>query len=780
MGRRGNIIACTQPRRVAATSVAGRVASEVGSILGDEVDEAHERSIYTDLLLGLLKKCVQISVFETRTSTYVTRIQKKRPSLRLVISSATLDATSFLNYFTSSSSKDDAIIVSLEGRVFPVEVAYLREPTADYVKSAAMTAWNIHLQYNNRRPKHPRRLIPLPLHAGLTSDEQLRVFDTADRDTRKVIIATNIAEASVTIDGIKYVIDSGFVKIRVYNPRTALASLATVPTSRASATQRAGRAGRTAPGPRHRRSHEVRLGLISPSESVLRALEGLVAAGMLGEDGRLTVIGAQVAECPVELGIARMMFKSKDFQCGEEILTIAAITSVQDVFIIRDGAPGALDELERRKFTAEEGLVQVPRPVLPRDVAGCVHPLTAEEVHAAVQPPHPELRRRREAVAAVPGQRVLAQWCAVGRGRHVSVCERQSDTTCASDICDVHPKTSLGMGGVPRDGRDKKDTAFGTWSRPCGQAVSSELNNSGQETWIADKATKGPLGSLLDDIAGQNALCHHLIQHRLQPILTIPLSIRFAHRSPARNLLDHRPLLKVRTPEGDDMRLFHGDAIDRDGDGPPVREVVGAGLAGDVDAAVDGVAVFRRTEVPRERPVLVARGRVVCAQRTAAHDVEVEVEDLAVAVNVAPKTDRAEHAFGSAKVGEIFYHDSGVCDDVDDRGGGDAYAVRSGWFDVLFMHFSPEVHWQLWPSNNGRRVHRRLLPSGHGQLRCPNTAVDPPLFCVIFLCSQVSLHHTFTRSDNRPGVETMDKLKSTRYELIAMLSCPHRPAPTQS
>ncbi|KDQ29090.1 hypothetical protein PLEOSDRAFT_1039866 [Pleurotus ostreatus PC15] len=438
----GNIIACTQPRRVAATSVAGRVASEVGSILGDEVgytirfedvsdkertrilymtdgmlfretlvdpllsrysvimvDEAHERGIYTDLLLGLLKK-----------------IQKKRPSLRLVISSATLDATSFLNYFTSSSSKDDAIIVSLEGRVFPVEVAYLREPTADYVKSAAMTAWNIHLQpypgdilifLTGReeidrcleelseliptRPKHPQRLIPLPLHAGLTSDEQLRVFDTAGRDTRKVIIATNIAEASVTIDGIKYVIDSGFVKIRVYNPRTALASLATVPTSRASATQRAGRAGRTAPGVCYRlyplSAYETMadstpaeitrtdmttpilqlkaLGIDDlmkfdwvsspPSESVLRALEGLVAAGMLGEDGRLTVIGAQVAECPVELGIARMMFKSKDFQCGEEILTIAAMTSVQDVFIIRDGAPGALDELERRKFTAEEG-----------------------------------------------------------------------------------------------------------------------------------------------------------------------------------------------------------------------------------------------------------------------------------------------------------------------------------------------------------------------------------------------------------------------------------------
>ncbi|KAL1947483.1 hypothetical protein VTO73DRAFT_13207 [Trametes versicolor] len=92
-----------------------------------------------------------------------------------------------------------------------------------------------------------------------------------------------------------------------------------------------------------------------PAESVLRALEGLAHAGMVGEDGRLTVIGEKVAECPVEVNIARMLFASKDYQCGEEILTIAAMTTIQDVFVIPDGAPGAIAELERRKFTAEEG-----------------------------------------------------------------------------------------------------------------------------------------------------------------------------------------------------------------------------------------------------------------------------------------------------------------------------------------------------------------------------------------------------------------------------------------
>ncbi|KAJ6547237.1 pre-mRNA splicing factor [Mycena capillaripes] len=438
----GNVIACTQPRRVAATSVAGRVASEVGSILGDEVgytirfedvsdkertrilymtdgmlfretlvdpllsrysvimiDEAHERSVYTDLLLGVLKK-----------------IRRKRPSLRLIVSSATLDATSFLDYFTASTSPEEAAIVSLEGRMYPVEVAYLQEPAPDYVRKAAEVAWNINLQqgagdilifltgrediercleeFSDLLPTLPRtatRLVPLALHAGLSTDEQLRVFEPADRGTRKVIISTNIAEASVTIEGIKFVVDCGFVKIRTYNPTTALASLATVPTSVASATQRAGRAGRTSPGvcyrlypitafdslplstpPEITRTDMTTpilqlksLGIddlmkfewvsAPPAESVLRALEGLVAAGMIGEDGRLTVVGEQVAECPVEVVVARMLFSSKELKCGEEILTIAAMTSVQDVFVIPDGAQGALAELERRKFTAEEG-----------------------------------------------------------------------------------------------------------------------------------------------------------------------------------------------------------------------------------------------------------------------------------------------------------------------------------------------------------------------------------------------------------------------------------------
>jgi len=158
--------------------------------------------VYTDLLLGVLKK-----------------IRRKRPSLRLIVSSATLDATAFLEYFTASSAPDEATIVSLEGRMYPVEVAYLREPTPDYVQKAAEVTWNINLQQGPgdilvfmtgrediercledlvelipTLPRNASRLVPLALHAGLSTDEQLRVFEAAEPRTRKVIVSTNIAE----------------------------------------------------------------------------------------------------------------------------------------------------------------------------------------------------------------------------------------------------------------------------------------------------------------------------------------------------------------------------------------------------------------------------------------------------------------------------------------------------------------------------------------------------------------------------------------------------------
>ncbi|KAL1411224.1 hypothetical protein Q8F55_002175 [Vanrija albida] len=449
------VVACTQPRRVAATSVATRVAEEVGSVLGDEVgytirfedlsnpartrikyltdgmlfrecmqdpllskysvvmiDEAHERGAYTDLLLGLLKK-----------------IMKKRPELRVIISSATIDAEDFFEYFNTNAdgtdrSKDDAIIVSLEGRMFPVEVCYRKEPVVDYVQAAVDTVYDIHLkepagdvlvfltgrdeidgaiqQLSDRMETLPRgapKVLALPLYATLPPEEQEIIFDPAPRDTRKVIFATNIAEASVTIDGIKYVVDSGFVKLKTFNPRTAMDVLTVTPCSLASANQRAGRAGRTSAGkcfrlypasalpttnplsampvttpPELVRSdismyvlqlkalgidNVAKFDFMSPppSDMMIRALEFLYSLKAIDDDGHLTKpLGERMAELPLDPMMATILLNSFDFRCGEEILTIAAMTAVQNVFILpQGGMREAMAEIERRKFTAEEG-----------------------------------------------------------------------------------------------------------------------------------------------------------------------------------------------------------------------------------------------------------------------------------------------------------------------------------------------------------------------------------------------------------------------------------------
>ncbi|KAN0066232.1 hypothetical protein ACQY0O_000326 [Thecaphora frezii] len=408
----GHQIACTQPRRVAATSVAARVAQEVGTILGEEVgytirfedcshptrtrikymtdgilfrecmrdpllsaysvimvDEAHERGAYTDLLLGILKK-----------------IQRKRPELRLIISSATIDAQMFVDFFTSDelpSARDlnkpaqqsqAAAIVSLEGRMHPVELAYATEPCSDYVRAAADTVMKIHLQepqgdvlvfLTGREeidtcmqdladrmlslPKGSPGLHLLPLHAGLTVEEQAAIFERAPRGSRKVVVATNIAEASVTIDGIKYVVDCGFVKLRTFDPRMGMDVLAVVPESVASATQRAGRAGRTSAGKCFRLFTEAALSLLPestapelcrsdismqvlqlkalgidnlarfeflppapPAEMMVRALEFLASLEVLDDYGRLTKpLGERMAEVPADPMLAKIV------SCGD-------------------------------------------------------------------------------------------------------------------------------------------------------------------------------------------------------------------------------------------------------------------------------------------------------------------------------------------------------------------------------------------------------------------------------------------------------------------------------
>ncbi|CAG8652276.1 2731_t:CDS:10, partial [Ambispora leptoticha] len=439
----GRVVACTQPRRVAATTVAQRVAEEMNVQLGEEVgysirfedctdpsktrikymtdgmlfretlidpllsqysvimiDEAHERSLYTDILVGLLKK-----------------IKKKRPELRIIISSATLDAEAFYEFYntntTNDKSKDDASIISLEGRMFPVDIHYLEEPCSDYVEKAIQTVFDIHTkqplgdilvfltgrdeiehaveEITERATTLPRsamKINPLPLYAGLTTEQQMLVFEPTPRNTRKVIIATNIAEASITIEGIVYVIDCGFVKIRAYNPKTGMESLTITSISKASAQQRAGRAGRITQGKAYRLYTEdsfyefedasvpemqrsnlapvvlqlkalgidnvLRFDFMTPppAELMIRALELLYSLKALDDYSRLTVpLGMQLAEFPVDPMLGKILIDSYKFNCAEEMLTIAAMISVQNVFV---SSSGRLDET-KRKFAVEEG-----------------------------------------------------------------------------------------------------------------------------------------------------------------------------------------------------------------------------------------------------------------------------------------------------------------------------------------------------------------------------------------------------------------------------------------
>ncbi|XP_027071332.1 probable pre-mRNA-splicing factor ATP-dependent RNA helicase DEAH2 isoform X1 [Coffea eugenioides] len=434
--RRKYMIGCTQPRRVAAMSVSRRVAEEMDVTIGEEVgysirfedcssartvlkyltdgmllreamtdpllerykviilDEAHERTLATDVLFGLLKE-----------------VLKNRPDLKLVVMSATLEAEKFQGYFYG------APLMKVPGRLHPVEIFYTQEPERDYLEAGIRTVVQIHMceppgdilvfltgeeeiedacrkitkEIGNMGDQvGPVKVVPL--YSTLPPAMQQKIFEPAPAPLveggpagRKIVVSTNIAETSLTIDGIVYVIDPGFSKQKVYNPRVRVESLLVSPISKASAHQRSGRAGRTQPGKCFRLYTEksfqndlqpqtypeilrsnlantvltlkklgiddlVHFDFMDPPapETLMRALEVLNYLGALDDDGNMTKLGEIMSEFPLDPQMAKMLVVSPEFNCSNEILSISAMLSVPNCFVRPREAQKAADEAKAR------------------------------------------------------------------------------------------------------------------------------------------------------------------------------------------------------------------------------------------------------------------------------------------------------------------------------------------------------------------------------------------------------------------------------------------------
>ncbi len=403
LGARG-VIGHTQPRRIAARSLAERLAAETDTRVGDAIgykvrftdqvsdatrvklltdgmllaeiqsdrhldaydtliiDEAHERSLNIDFILGYLK-----------------RLLPRRPDLKVIVTSATIDPERFSRHF------DGAPVYEVSGRTYPVEVRYRPFEERDGVDEPQAVCEAVHELAREGsgdslvflpgereirecaealRKNPPRATEILPLYARLSSQEQQRVFRPGGR--RRVVLATNVAETSLTVPGIRYVVDTGRARISRYSHRTKVSRLPVEPIAQASADQRAGRCGREAPGicirlyseedyesrPRFTDPEILRTNLagvilqmkamglgdierfpfIEPPERryVNDALRQLFELGAVDVDRELTALGRRLARIPADPRIGRMLLAARESGVEREVLIVAAALSIQD------------------------------------------------------------------------------------------------------------------------------------------------------------------------------------------------------------------------------------------------------------------------------------------------------------------------------------------------------------------------------------------------------------------------------------------------------------------